>query len=215
MEYNKCYQPDRETEQNLTNKLYRARPRKIISPAQLNRRSNKRFSLPLSPHSISAARHGCRPRAALPGVRRPRPPPPRSSLPDLRLRLRRRILIHPAVPPPPRGKPSPPRLLFHFLSLSIPRPSAFLRCFSQSFDRGYYLLVKAIQELRARKDGHIVTVGIGGPTGSGKTRYGGDIIRSSRSIALILGRSGDFLVLLVVLCSAALRRRWPRSLGTS
>lgn len=38
-----------------------------------------------------------------------------------------------------------------------------------SFDRGYYLLVKAIQELRARKDGHIVTVGIGGPTGSGKT----------------------------------------------
>ncbi|XP_021318438.1 uncharacterized protein LOC8086455 isoform X2 [Sorghum bicolor] len=38
-----------------------------------------------------------------------------------------------------------------------------------SFDRGYYLLVKAIQELRARKDGHVVTVGIGGPTGSGKT----------------------------------------------
>jgi hypothetical protein len=31
--------------------------------------------------------------------------------------------------------------------------------------------VKAIQELRARKDGHVVTVGIGGPTGSGKTRY--------------------------------------------
>jgi type IV secretory pathway VirJ component len=29
--------------------------------------------------------------------------------------------------------------------------------------------VKAIQELRARKDGHVVTVGIGGPTGSGKT----------------------------------------------
>ncbi|WVZ84684.1 hypothetical protein U9M48_031686 [Paspalum notatum var. saurae] len=38
-----------------------------------------------------------------------------------------------------------------------------------SFDRGYYLLVKAIQELRARKDGQVVTVGIGGPTGSGKT----------------------------------------------
>jgi pantothenate kinase-related protein Tda10 len=40
----------------------------------------------------------------------------------------------------------------------------------QSFDRGYYLLVKAIQELRERKDGLVVTVGIGGPTGSGKTR---------------------------------------------
>ncbi|KAL6851474.1 hypothetical protein ACP4OV_020407 [Aristida adscensionis] len=38
-----------------------------------------------------------------------------------------------------------------------------------SFDRGYYLLVKAIQELRERKDGLVVTVGIGGPTGSGKT----------------------------------------------
>ncbi|KAK3145164.1 hypothetical protein QOZ80_4AG0324270 [Eleusine coracana subsp. coracana] len=37
------------------------------------------------------------------------------------------------------------------------------------FDRGYYLLVKAIQELRERKDGLVVTVGIGGPTGSGKT----------------------------------------------
>ncbi|XP_042445167.1 uncharacterized protein LOC122030082 isoform X3 [Zingiber officinale] len=38
-----------------------------------------------------------------------------------------------------------------------------------SFDHGYYLLVKAIQELRDKKDGHIVTVGIGGPSGSGKT----------------------------------------------
>ncbi|TVU13392.1 hypothetical protein EJB05_40445 [Eragrostis curvula] len=38
-----------------------------------------------------------------------------------------------------------------------------------SFDRGFYLLVKAIQELRERKDGLVVTVGIGGPTGSGKT----------------------------------------------
>lgn len=38
-----------------------------------------------------------------------------------------------------------------------------------SFDRGSYLLVKAIQELRERKDGLVVTVGIGGPTGSGKT----------------------------------------------
>ncbi|KAK9091655.1 hypothetical protein Sjap_024832 [Stephania japonica] len=37
-----------------------------------------------------------------------------------------------------------------------------------SFDRGYYLLVKAIQELREKKEG-LVTVGIGGPSGSGKT----------------------------------------------
>ncbi|XP_010554418.1 PREDICTED: uncharacterized protein LOC104824139 [Tarenaya hassleriana] len=37
-----------------------------------------------------------------------------------------------------------------------------------SFDHGYYLLVKSIQELREKKDG-IVTVGIGGPSGSGKT----------------------------------------------
>lgn len=39
----------------------------------------------------------------------------------------------------------------------------------QSFDHGYYLLVKSIQELRSKKDG-LVTVGIGGPSGSGKTR---------------------------------------------
>ncbi|KDP38059.1 hypothetical protein JCGZ_04702 [Jatropha curcas] len=37
-----------------------------------------------------------------------------------------------------------------------------------SFDHGYYLLVKSIQELRAKKEG-VVTVGIGGPSGSGKT----------------------------------------------
>ncbi|TKY59027.1 Uridine-cytidine kinase C [Spatholobus suberectus] len=37
-----------------------------------------------------------------------------------------------------------------------------------SFDHGYYLLVKSIQELREKKDG-LVTVGIGGPSGSGKT----------------------------------------------
>ncbi|PPR88021.1 hypothetical protein GOBAR_AA32668 [Gossypium barbadense] len=38
----------------------------------------------------------------------------------------------------------------------------------QSFDHGYYLLVKSIQELREKKEG-LVTVGIGGPSGSGKT----------------------------------------------
>nr|ATB19705.1 putative P-loop containing nucleoside triphosphate hydrolases superfamily protein [Hesperocyparis bakeri] len=37
-----------------------------------------------------------------------------------------------------------------------------------SFDHGYFLLVKAIQELRDKK-GSIVTVGIGGPSGSGKS----------------------------------------------
>lgn len=37
-----------------------------------------------------------------------------------------------------------------------------------SFDHGYYLLVKSIQELRSKKDG-LVTIGIGGPSGSGKT----------------------------------------------
>ncbi|MCL7031676.1 hypothetical protein MKW94_026064 [Papaver nudicaule] len=37
-----------------------------------------------------------------------------------------------------------------------------------TFDHGYYLLVKSIQELREKKDG-IVIVGIGGPSGSGKT----------------------------------------------
>ena len=40
----------------------------------------------------------------------------------------------------------------------------------QSFDHGYYLLVKSLQELREKKEG-LVTVGIGGPSGSGKTRY--------------------------------------------
>ncbi|KAI3453125.1 hypothetical protein Pfo_009788 [Paulownia fortunei] len=37
-----------------------------------------------------------------------------------------------------------------------------------SFDHGYYLLVKSIQELRSKKDG-VVTIGIGGPIGSGKS----------------------------------------------
>ncbi|XP_042024218.1 uncharacterized protein LOC121771496 isoform X2 [Salvia splendens] len=37
-----------------------------------------------------------------------------------------------------------------------------------SFDHGYYLLVKSIQELRSKKDG-LVSVGIGGPIGSGKS----------------------------------------------
>lgn len=37
-----------------------------------------------------------------------------------------------------------------------------------SFDHGYYLLVKSIQELREKKEG-LVTVGIGGPSGSGKS----------------------------------------------
>uniref|UniRef100_A0A7N0TLT1 AAA+ ATPase domain-containing protein n=2 Tax=Kalanchoe fedtschenkoi TaxID=63787 RepID=A0A7N0TLT1_KALFE len=37
-----------------------------------------------------------------------------------------------------------------------------------SFDYGYYLLVKSVQELREKKEG-LVTVGIGGPSGSGKT----------------------------------------------
>ncbi|KAK4792068.1 hypothetical protein SAY86_022503 [Trapa natans] len=37
-----------------------------------------------------------------------------------------------------------------------------------SFDHGYYLLIKSIQELREKKEG-FVTVGIGGPSGSGKT----------------------------------------------
>ncbi|KAJ9563682.1 hypothetical protein OSB04_008842 [Centaurea solstitialis] len=37
-----------------------------------------------------------------------------------------------------------------------------------SFDRGYYLLVKSIQELRSKKEG-VVAVGIGGPSGSGKS----------------------------------------------
>ncbi|PSR90970.1 Uridine-cytidine kinase [Actinidia chinensis var. chinensis] len=37
-----------------------------------------------------------------------------------------------------------------------------------SFDHGYYLLVKSIQELREKKEA-LVTVGIGGPSGSGKT----------------------------------------------
>ncbi|GAA0153655.1 nucleotide kinase [Lithospermum erythrorhizon] len=37
-----------------------------------------------------------------------------------------------------------------------------------TFDHGYYLLVKSIQELRSKKEG-VVTVGIGGPSGSGKS----------------------------------------------
>ncbi|XP_020111084.1 uridine-cytidine kinase C-like [Ananas comosus] len=51
---------------------------------------------------------------------------------------------------------------------------------AQSFDHGYYLLVKAIQELREKKAGQIVTVGIGGPSGSGKTSL-------SEKVASVLG----------------------------
>ncbi|KAK1287169.1 hypothetical protein QJS10_CPB19g01823 [Acorus calamus] len=53
---------------------------------------------------------------------------------------------------------------------AAPSPSSILQSLSLhvSFDHGYYLLVKAIQELREKKDG-LVTVGIGGPCGSGKT----------------------------------------------
>ncbi|GAB4828769.1 hypothetical protein Ancab_018429 [Ancistrocladus abbreviatus] len=38
-----------------------------------------------------------------------------------------------------------------------------------TFGTGYYLLVKSIQELREKKES-LVTVGIGGPSGLGKTR---------------------------------------------
>ncbi|KAK1264034.1 hypothetical protein QJS04_geneDACA018653 [Acorus gramineus] len=55
-------------------------------------------------------------------------------------------------------------------SAAPPPSSSILQSLSLhvSFDHGYYLLVKAIQELREKKDG-LVTVGIGGPSGSGKT----------------------------------------------
>nr|CAB3484061.1 unnamed protein product [Digitaria exilis] len=68
----------------------------------------------------------------------------------------RDLLLHPSSPPSPTSAAASSSIL-QSLPLHV------------SFDRGYYLLVKAIQELRARKDGHVVTVGIGGPTGSGKT----------------------------------------------
>ncbi|KAH6762922.1 P-loop containing nucleoside triphosphate hydrolases superfamily protein [Perilla frutescens var. hirtella] len=48
-----------------------------------------------------------------------------------------------------------------------------------SFDHGYYLLVKSIQELRSKKDG-VVTVGIGGPIGSGKSSL-------SEKVASVIG----------------------------
>ncbi|XP_042502596.1 uncharacterized protein LOC122079891 isoform X1 [Macadamia integrifolia] len=50
-----------------------------------------------------------------------------------------------------------------------------------SFDHGYYLLVKAIQELREKKEG-LVTVGIGGPSGSGKSSL-------SEKVASVIGCS--------------------------
>ncbi|KMZ69422.1 Uridine kinase [Zostera marina] len=49
-----------------------------------------------------------------------------------------------------------------------------------SFDHGYHLLVKAIQELRDNKKGRVVTVGIGGPSGSGKTSL-------AKKVASLLG----------------------------
>ncbi|KAJ3679486.1 hypothetical protein LUZ60_017497 [Juncus effusus] len=71
---------------------------------------------------------------------------------------------HPSFPsssssPPPNSPPSTSgsSSILHSLPLHV------------SFDHGYYLLIKAIQELRERKDGQIVAVGIGGPSGSGKS----------------------------------------------
>ncbi|CAN6247971.1 unnamed protein product [Urochloa humidicola] len=69
------------------------------------------------------------------------------------------LLHHPSSPPSPTSASATASSSSILQSLPL----------HVSFDRGYYLLVKAIQELRARKDGHVVTVGIGGPTGSGKT----------------------------------------------
>ncbi|XP_066165812.1 uncharacterized protein [Oryza sativa Japonica Group] len=70
------------------------------------------------------------------------------------------LLHHPSSPPSPTSA-----------SASAAAASSILQSLPLhvSFDRGFYLLVKAIQELRERKDGLVVTVGIGGPTGSGKT----------------------------------------------
>ncbi|CAL5028441.1 unnamed protein product [Urochloa decumbens] len=69
----------------------------------------------------------------------------------------RELLLHHPPSPPSASAAASSSSILQSLPLHV------------SFDRGYYLLVKAIQELRARKDGHVVTVGIGGPTGSGKT----------------------------------------------
>ncbi|PKA64603.1 Uridine kinase-like protein 3 [Apostasia shenzhenica] len=69
----------------------------------------------------------------------------------------------PASPPP--GNPSSSSTVASASSSSILQSLPL----HVSFDHGYYLLVKAIQELRERKEGRAVTVGIGGPNGSGKT----------------------------------------------
>lgn len=68
----------------------------------------------------------------------------------------------------------------------------------QPFDRGNYLLVKSIQELRSKKDG-LVTVGIGGPSGSGKTRYHSHICRVHPTVTYLLniGAGVNFVILLL------------------
>uniref|UniRef100_A0A0D9W348 CYTH domain-containing protein n=1 Tax=Leersia perrieri TaxID=77586 RepID=A0A0D9W348_9ORYZ len=71
------------------------------------------------------------------------------------------LLHHPSSPPSPTSASAAATSSSSSILQSLP--------LHVSFDRGFYLLVKAIQELRERKDGLVVTVGIGGPTGSGKT----------------------------------------------
>ncbi|VAH46806.1 unnamed protein product [Triticum turgidum subsp. durum] len=73
------------------------------------------------------------------------------------------LLHHPSSPPSPTSASAAATASSSSSSILQSLP------LHVSFDRGYYLLVKAIQELRERKDGLVVTVGIGGPTGSGKT----------------------------------------------
>jgi len=51
----------------------------------------------------------------------------------------------------------------------------------QSFDHGYFLTVRAIQELRDKKRGPVL-VGIGGPSGSGKSR----LVNSAEALKYLL-----------------------------
>ncbi|XP_016495383.1 uncharacterized protein LOC107814474 isoform X1 [Nicotiana tabacum] len=59
-------------------------------------------------------------------------------------------------------------LPLHVFEVELGVTVKLLLCDKESFDHGYYLLVKSVQELRSKKEG-VVTVGIGGPSGSGKT----------------------------------------------
>lgn len=51
-----------------------------------------------------------------------------------------------------------------------------MKFIKQSFDKGFFVAVKAIQVLRKKNEGKVMVVGVAGPSGAGKTSLAQKII---------------------------------------